>query len=89
MWICEKCESENEDTYEACWNCSSMKPGVPSYAERSQEYLAQLAETKRQQQIMAGLLELEQQNAQRLDALLCRWEKFTDRLESLLQRHEK
>lgn len=66
-----------------------MKPGVPSYAERSQEYLAQLAEGKRQQQMFATIIETEQRNAQRFDALLTRWEKLTDRLESVLQRHEK
>lgn len=28
MWVCKTCQSEVEDTFFACWNCSTPKPGT-------------------------------------------------------------
>ena len=30
MWICKNCNEENEDNFDACWNCGAQPDGNPS-----------------------------------------------------------
>ena len=38
MWICEKCEEENEDNFDACWNCAGEDSVLKNNETLSKKY---------------------------------------------------
>ena len=38
LWICDKCNEENEPIYDACWNCSNTNEVNPGLIKEYEQY---------------------------------------------------